>query len=119
MKSGNGGRDCVVCYPLRNEPPYDALPDSQHPRPPLAGCSGHFHAASGFRTVDFSNTVALFTLFQYNHDTNLFSSNIRFRWEIRPGSDFYIVYNETDDTMTAVRMKNRSLAVKLNYLFAF
>jgi len=77
------------------------------------------HLVSGRFYWVFSNTVALFTLFQYNHDTNLFSSNIRFRWEIRPGSDFYIVYNETDDTMTAVRMKNRSLAVKLNYLFSF
>jgi hypothetical protein len=68
----------------------------------------------------FNNNLALLTLFQYNHDTRLFASNIRLRWVIKPGSDFYIVYNETDDRTTGMfLMKYRSLAVKLNYLFAF
>jgi len=77
------------------------------------------HLLSSRLSWIFSNTVALFTLFQYDNDTNQFSSNIRFRWEIRPGSDFYIVYDETDDTTNPLKMTNRTLAVKLNYLFAF
>ncbi len=67
----------------------------------------------------FTTRLALFTLFQYNHDTRLFSSNIRLRWILKPSSDFYVVYNETDDRTDVFRMKSRSLAVKLNYLFAF
>ncbi len=69
--------------------------------------------------VAFGNDMALLTLFQYNTDSRLFSSNIRFNWIVRPGSDFFIVYNETDEWGGVFNIRNRSLAVKLNYLFAF
>ena len=56
---------------------------------------------------------------QYNHDTQQLASNIRFNWIPKPGSDFFIVYNELDEWGQMFGVRNRSLSVKLNYLFAF
>jgi hypothetical protein len=68
--------------------------------------------------VAFRNNLALFSLLQYNDDTRQFSTNIRFNWIPKPGSDLFIVYNELDETYGRFGAKNRSLVVKLNYLFA-
>jgi hypothetical protein len=65
----------------------------------------------------FRNDLALLSLFQYNEDTGELSTNIRFNWIPRPGSDFFIVYNELDDWLNGLQGRNRSLVVKLNYLF--
>ena len=37
----------------------------------------------------------------------------------RSGSDFFVVYNELDEWGQMFGVRNRSLSVKLNYLFAF
>jgi hypothetical protein len=57
---------------------------------------------------------------QYNSAGNSFGSNIRFRWEYRPGSELFVVY--TDDFDTDARpditsLRNRALVVKFNRLF--
>jgi hypothetical protein len=70
----------------------------------------------------FSNEMAVLSLFQYNHAARLFSTNIRYEWIVRPASEFFIVYNELDTTPVSDRSRgfsarNRSLVVKLNYLF--
>src|SRR5207237_649922 len=36
---------------------------------------------------------------QYNSGTNTVAANIRFRWEFRPGSEFFLVYNGQRDTL--------------------
>lgn len=60
-------------------------------------------------------------LVQFNSAGDLISTNIRFRWEYVPGSDFYIVYSEGRDT--AVRgfpaVEQRALIVKLAHLVRF
>jgi len=76
------------------------------------------HLASSRVLVAFRNDLALFSLFQYNRDTRLLSSNIRFNWIPKPGTDFFVVYNELDSDRHGFAMRNRSLVVKLNYLFA-
>jgi hypothetical protein len=57
---------------------------------------------------------------QYNSAGNSFGSNVRFRWEYRPGSELFVVY--TDDFDTHARpditsLRNRAFVVKFNRLF--
>ena len=59
---------------------------------------------------------------QYNSTAASFGSNVRFRWEYRPGSELFVVY--TDDYNTATRpastpLRNRAFVVKLNRLLRF
>ena len=57
---------------------------------------------------------------QFNSAGNSFGSNVRFRWEYRPGSELFVVY--TDDFDTEARadvtsLRNRAFVVKFNRLF--
>ena len=48
------------------------------------------------------------------------STNARFRWEYRPGSELFVVYNEERNTLDAAafpRLNNRAFIVKINRLF--
>jgi hypothetical protein len=67
--------------------------------------------------IAFRTDLVLMSLFQYNDDTGQLSSNVRFNWIPKPGSDFFIVYNELDDVLGSFGVRNRSLSVKFNYLF--
>lgn len=55
---------------------------------------------------------------QYNTDTHLVSSNLRFNWTHHPLSDIYLVYNDTRDT-TLGQLRERALIVKVTNLFNF
>jgi hypothetical protein len=48
-----------------------------------------------------------------------FNSNLRFRWEYRPGSDFFVVYNDNrDTTLTGFpTLRGRGIVIKLTKLF--
>jgi Domain of unknown function (DUF5916)/Carbohydrate family 9 binding domain-like len=93
----------------------------------LAGDRFNTHLVSSRIQFAFNNEMALLGLLQYNHAARIFSTNIRYQWIVRPGSEFFIVYNELDDVLqgnsrfpNVVRrsgVRNRSLVVKLNYLF--
>ena len=37
-------------------------------------------------------------LMQYSSADRTFSSNLRFRWEYRPGSELFVVYTDERDT---------------------
>jgi len=58
---------------------------------------------------------------QQNTSTDVMSTNVRFRWEYRPGSEMFVVY--TDERDTVVRgfpeLRNRAFVVKINRLFRF
>ena len=60
-------------------------------------------------------------LIQYNSSTSAVSTNLRLRWEYRPGSEFFIVYNEQRDTLSPgfPDTASRALVVKLNRLVSF
>ena len=50
--------------------------------------------------------------------TASFSSNLRFRWEYRPGSELFVVYTDERDTLQRgfPDLKNRAFVVKINRL---
>ena len=58
-------------------------------------------------------------LIQYNSNSSAISGNIRLRWEYRPGSELFIVYNEERGTMTQALpgLRSRALVLKVNRLF--
>jgi len=72
---------------------------------------------SGRIQVALRKSLVLLSLFQYNSDSRSLSTNIRLNWIPKPGSDLFIVYNETGE-LEGPHEKNRSLSIKLNYLFA-
>jgi hypothetical protein len=55
---------------------------------------------------------------QYNTDTHLVSSNLRFNWTHHPLSDIYLVYNDTRDTALG-QIRERAFIVKVTNLFNF
>ena len=58
---------------------------------------------------------------QYNSEANSFTTNIRLRWEYRPGSDIFFVYSDGRNTLAGASpaLENRSLVVKVTRLFRF
>jgi hypothetical protein len=60
-------------------------------------------------------------LVQYNSSGNLLASNVRLRWEYRPGSELFVVYNDQRDTIASgfPDLQNRAFIVKVNRLFRF
>jgi hypothetical protein len=85
--------------------------------------------AQGAFTLKVARTRATYTItprmfvsgiVQYNSAGTSFGSNVRFRWEYRPGSELFVVYTDDFDTearpdVTALR--NRALVIKFNRLF--
>jgi hypothetical protein len=69
----------------------------------------------------YTMTPLMFTsaLLQYNSSNNAISANVRLRWEYRPGSELFVVYNEDRDTLARrfPALANRALIVKINRLF--
>ena len=71
--------------------------------------------------VNYAFTPRMFLggLVQYSSGSKSFSTNLRLRWEYRPGSELFIVYTESRDTAVlngSSELENRGLTVKLNYL---
>jgi hypothetical protein len=68
----------------------------------------------------FSPRMFASALLQYSSSDNSFSSNLRFRWEYRPGSEFFIVFTDERDTSSRrTGVRNRAFVVKINRLFRF
>ncbi len=72
--------------------------------------------------VSYTMTPLMFAsaLVQYNSTAHAVSANLRFRWEYRPGSELFVVYNEQRDTGAArgfTSLGNRAVIVKVNRLF--
>ncbi|MCY4028745.1 MAG: hypothetical protein OXH75_20790, partial [Acidobacteria bacterium] len=60
-------------------------------------------------------------LIQYNSSNASLGTNLRLRWEYQPGSELFVVYNDTRDTSLrgAPLLQNRAFIVKLTRLFRF
>ena len=60
-------------------------------------------------------------LLQYNSSRNTMSANLRMRWEYRPGSELFVVYNENRDTLAPrfPDLENRAFVIMINRLFRF
>ncbi len=74
--------------------------------------------------ITYTMTPLLFAsaLVQYNSSTHTVSANARMRWEWRPGSELFIVYNEERDSEAATGVPglfNRAFIVKVNRFLRF
>ncbi len=60
-------------------------------------------------------------LMQYNSATESLGTNVRLRWEYRPGSELFLVYTDERDTLTPrfPGLQNRAFVVKFNRLLRF
>jgi hypothetical protein len=69
----------------------------------------------------FSPRMFASALLQYSSTDHVFSSNLRYRWEYRPGSELFIVYTDERDTTTpwVPDLRNRAFVVKINRLLRF
>ena len=71
--------------------------------------------------ITYTMTPLMFTsaLLQYNSSSHAISANVRLRWEYRPGSEFFVVYNEDRDTLARrfPSLAGRAFIVKINRLF--
>ena len=58
-------------------------------------------------------------LVQYNSATHSVGTNLRQRWEYRPGSELFVVLNEQRDTLPPrfPELANRAFVIKVNRLF--
>ena len=60
-------------------------------------------------------------LLQYSSGSDTVAANVRLRWEYRPGSELFVVYNDERDTRAPgfPALATRSLIVKVNRLLRF
>jgi hypothetical protein len=72
-------------------------------------------------TYTISPLMFVSALLQYSSSANVVSANVRLRWEYRPGSELFVVWNENRDTLTPrfPDLANRALIVKINRLLRF
>jgi Domain of unknown function (DUF5916)/Carbohydrate family 9 binding domain-like len=79
------------------------------------------HLAGSRVTYTMTPLMFVSALVQYNSGLNAVSTNARLRWEYRPGSELFVVYNEERDTLTPrfPALSTRALIVKVNRLFRF
>jgi hypothetical protein len=77
---------------------------------------------SGRVNWTFSPRMLLSGLSQYNSTTSELATNVRFRWEYRPGSDLFVVYGDARDSLATLglpALTTRSFVVKFTRLFRF
>jgi hypothetical protein len=71
--------------------------------------------------ADYAFTPLMFAggLIQYDSDSDSFGSNLRFRWEYAPGSEFFAVYTDARTTLGSgyPELENRAFVLKINRLF--
>jgi hypothetical protein len=69
----------------------------------------------------FTTLINLSALVQYNGQTGLVSSNVRFAWLNRSGTGLFVVYNDRRDVLstTALETLGRSFVVKYTRLIDF
>jgi hypothetical protein len=68
----------------------------------------------------FSPRMFLSALLQYGSADNTFSSNVRYRWEYIPGSEFFLVWTDEHDTRpNGTGLRNRAFVMKVTRLLRF
>ena len=81
---------------------------------------GSFTAHLVGSRVTYTMTPLMFAsaLLQYNSGSHAVTTNVRFRWEYRPGSELFVVLNEQRDTLARgfPTLANRAIIVKINRL---
>jgi hypothetical protein len=79
------------------------------------------HLAGSRVTYTMSPRMFASALLQYNSASNAMSANVRLRWEYRPGSELFVVYNDERDTRASgfPELATRAFIVKINRLLRF
>jgi hypothetical protein len=84
---------------------------------------GQFTTHLAGSRVTYTMTPFMFAsaFLQYNSGSHSMSANVRLRWEYRPGSELFVVYNDERDTLTHryPDLTNRAFIVKVNRLLRF
>lgn len=72
-------------------------------------------------TLTFTPRMLAAALVQYNSTSHSLSTNVRFRWEYRPGSDLFVVYSDGRDTQLRgfPGLTNRGVTLKVTRLLRF
>jgi hypothetical protein len=84
---------------------------------------GSFTARVARTRATYTLTPRMFVsgIVQYNTAGTSVGSNVRFRWEYRPGSELFVVYTDDYNTEEArpdfTSLRNRALVIKFNRLF--
>lgn len=86
--------------------------------------TGSFRATlvSGRGVLSFTPRMLVASLIQYTSSGDLLTTNIRYRWEYRPGSELFVVYSDGRDTRSGLggvlpMLRNRGLTIKFTRLF--
>lgn len=86
--------------------------------------TGRFRATlvSGRGVLSFTPRMLVASLIQYASSGDLLTTNIRYRWEYRPGSELFVVYSDGRDTRSRLGgalplLRNRGFTVKFTRLF--
>ena len=87
----------------------------------LGGGDFTTHLLGTRATYTISPLVFLSAFVQYSSSSELVATNARLRWEYRPGSELFVVYNEQRDARASgfPDATNRAFIVKVNRLFRF
>jgi len=83
---------------------------------------GSFRATVARSRLTYTVTPRMFVsgIVQYNSTSTSFGTNVRLRWEYRPGSELFVVYTDdynTDAPAGADALRNRAFVVKVNRFF--
>ena len=75
-------------------------------------------------TYTFTPRLFFSGLVQYNSAASALGTNLRLRWEYRPGSELFVVYNDRRDTVLGPHerfpmLQNRAFVVKFTRLFRY
>lgn len=105
--------------PITNQFSIEPTYSFNHMRRPEGVLQTHL---SGSR-ITFTMTPLMFVsaLVQFNSETHAVSTNMRLRWEYRPGSELFVVYNDERDTASRgfPALNSRAFIIKVNRLFRF
>lgn len=83
----------------------------------------HVHLLGLTTKIGFNSKISMSALGQYNTADDLFSSNVRFRYNFREGNDLWIVFNQNlnsdrmRQTPELAVVENRSILLKYTYTF--
>jgi hypothetical protein len=83
---------------------------------------GQFNTELFRARTDYAFSARMFVsaLLQYNTTDNTFSSNVRYRWEYIPGSEFFLVWTDERDTRpNSIGLRNRAFVAKVTRLLRF
>ena len=84
---------------------------------------GSFRTSVSRIRTTYTVTPRMFVsgLVQFNSENQRISSNVRMRWEYRPGSELFVVYSEDRDTVNVdfTPPRNRGVAIKVNRLLRY